>query len=112
MMRADIYQGICMLCRAVWPTIHDVDQCSGSQTFGFPKLNKMSKIPYMGYNSLRHGKTTQAVPHWENQPGQIDIPHISHKRRKQRLWKIFSSEGNFLTVNAKSTHKRSSSTPV
>jgi hypothetical protein len=32
--------------------------------------------------------------------------------RKQRLWKIFSSEGNFLTVNAKSTHKRSSSTPV
>ena len=26
--------------------------------------------------------------------------------------KFFSSEGNFLTVNAKSTHKRSSSTPV
>ena len=37
------------------------------------------------------------------------IPHISHKRRKRRLWKIFSSEGNFLTVNAKSIHKRSSS---
>ena len=34
------------------------------------------------------------------------IPHISHKRRKRRLWKFFSSitcEGNFLTINAKST---------
>ena len=31
---------------------------------------------------------------------------LSHKRRKRRLWKIFSSitcEGNFLTINAKST---------
>jgi len=42
----------------------------------------------------------------------MNIPHISHQRRQRRWWKIFSSEGNFLTVNAKSTHKRSSSTPV
>ena len=38
--------------------------------------------------------------------GRPIIPHISHKRCKRRLWKIFSSitcEGNFLTINAKST---------
>ena len=26
---------------------------------------------------------------------QVNIPDISHKRRKRRLWKFFSSEGNF-----------------
>ena len=34
------------------------------------------------------------------------IPHISHKRRKRRLWKFFLSitcKGNFLTINAKNT---------